>query len=170
MSLLASLDRFVHAARLDVFTPYARRRPRNLRWLPVILLVALVVGYAMMVPGLEGGAGAFGRGVAGGTLFFGAYLSANFIRWFGPRLSPEHGPLDERELMLKARASAISGTTITWLAILACFYAGCAAPFGLWMPARPIEWFYLGLGIQGAALAIPVLAASWLQPRADEEE
>ena len=33
MGLLARLDRFVHWTRLDIFTAYAGRRPRNLRWL-----------------------------------------------------------------------------------------------------------------------------------------
>ena len=169
MSLLASLDRFVHVTRLDFFTRYRHHRPRNLRWLPLLLLLALPVGYAMMAPVLEGRR-SLASGVAGGTLFFGAYFAANLLRFFGPRLTPEHGPLDERELMLTARAGSISGRAITCFAILACFYAGVAAPLGLWMPARPIEYFYLGLGIQAAALALPVLVVSWLQSPISEEE
>src|SRR4051794_37460949 len=169
MSLLASLDRFVHATGLDFMTPYRRPRPRSLRWLPLLLLLALPAGYALMAPGLEGRGGSLWTGFAGALLFFGAYLAANLMRLFGPRLSPEQGPLDERELMVKARAGSIAGTTITWFAILACFYAGLAAALGLWMPRRPIEYFYLGFGIQGAWQALPVLAASWLQGSAPEE-
>jgi hypothetical protein len=168
MSLLASLDRVVHATRLDFMTPYRRPRPRSLRWLPLLVLLALPTGYALMAPGLEGHGGSLWLGVAGASLFFGAYLGANLMRLFGPRLSPEQGPLDERELMLKARAGSISGTVITWLAILACFYAGLSEALGLWMPTRPLEYFYLGFGIQGAWQALPILAASWLQP-ADPE-
>jgi hypothetical protein len=170
MNLLASLDRFVHAARLDVLTPYRRPRPRSLRWLPLLVLLALAAGYAMLAASIEGHGRSLWTGVGGASLFFTAYLGASLIRFFGPRLAPEQGPLDERELMLKARAGRISGIAISCFAVLACFYAGLAVGLGLWMPRVPLEYFYLGLGIQAAALALPVLAASWLQPPPADED
>lgn len=171
MGLLATLDRFVHVTRLDFMTPYSERRPRNLRWLPLAVLVALVAGYAVQI-----GAARVGWspqfGFAGTALFVLALVAASLIRLFGPRLASDAaGPLDEREHMLNARANAVSGMLLVWLVVLACFYFAFAATFPTWwMPTSAIEWAFLGLGLQGAALTLPVLVASWLQPALDEEE
>ena len=169
MSLLATLDRLVHAARLDILTPYAARRHRNLRWVPLIVLAALVLGYAAMAASVwRAMPPRFGFG--GGLLFFGGYTAAMLIRLFGPRLVPEGGtPLDEREEMIKARAGSIAGSVVTILFVGFCLYAGCAPIFHAWMPTTTLEWIYLGLGVQGVAFTLPVLAASWLQPRLDDE-
>ena len=171
MGLLAALDRFVHVTRLDFMTPYAARRPRNLRWLPLAVLAGLVVGYVLLI-GLARGAGwSVMVGFAGSVLFVIAVIAANLIRLFGPRLAPDSaGPLDERERMLNARANAVSGMLMTWLVVLGCFYFAFAATFHSWMPNSAVEWAFLGVGVQAAAVALPVLVASWLQPALDEEE
>lgn len=170
MSLLSTLDRVVHVTRLDILTPHAERRSRNLRWLPLFVLAALPIGYALMVA-MTHKAVPVRVGFFGSLLFFGAYLAAMLIRLFGPRLVAEAGVrLDEREQMIKARAGSIAGTIVTILFVAFCLYAGCASSFGAWMPSSTIEWIYLGLGVQGVAFALPVLAASWLQPRLDDED
>ena len=51
MNLLAALDRAVHATRLDIFTPYGARKSRNLRWLPMLVLLGLPLGYVLQVGG-----------------------------------------------------------------------------------------------------------------------
>ncbi len=171
MGLLATLDRFVHVTRLDFMTPYAQRRPRNLRWLPLAVLVALVAGYILQIGAARGAGWSWQLGFAGTLLFVLAVVAANLIRLFGPRLAPDSaGPLDERERMLNARANAVAGILMVWLAVLACFYFAFAATLHTWMPTSAIEWVFLGLGLQAAALALPVLVASWLQPALDDED
>jgi hypothetical protein len=170
MTMLERLDRFVHVTRLDLLTPHAGRRPRNLRWLPLLLLAALALGYGLLVAAMRGAA-APATGIAGGFLFFGAFLLANVVRLFGPRLAADAGVvLDEREAMIRARAGSVSGAILTGLAILFCFYGGYASVFGRWMPSSALEWVYLGLAVQAAGLALPVLVASWLQPALDDGE
>ncbi len=171
MGLLATLDRFVHVTRLDVMTPYADRRPRNLRWLPLIVLVAMAAGYVLQVGAMRGAGWSWQTGFAGSVLFVLALVAANLARLFGPRAAADrNGPLDERELTLNARAGSLSGTILTLLAMFACFYAAFAVTFGTWLPATAIEWVYLGFAVQAGALILPVLIASWLQPALDEEE
>jgi hypothetical protein len=171
MTLLASLDRFVHRTGLDLLTPYRRHRPRNLRFLPLAVLVAIVLGYILMVAPPNTGFGNWRLPFAGALLFFFGFLAANLMRLFGPRIVPVDGSaLDERELVLRARAGNISGLIITVLAIIGCFYGGYASVFHLWMPRATIEWVYLGLAIHGFAFALPVLVASWLQPSPDPED
>jgi hypothetical protein len=167
MGLLASLDRFVHVRRLDFMTPYSERRPRNLRWLPLLILAGLVAGYVLQVVAARGG----GWSVPGSMVFVLAMVAANVIRLFGPRLMGDPaGPLDEREQMLNARAHAVSGMAFLWLITLGCFWFAFAASFGMWVPAGGVEWMLLGLAIYSAAQTLPVLVASWLQPRLDEED
>jgi hypothetical protein len=168
------LDRMVHKAGLDVLTPYGAPRRRNLRWLPLVILLALPAGYGLLLFSLHrietAGMRAFWLGLAGSALFFLAFGAAQLIRLFGPRVGWEGGALDERELILKARAGSIAGSIVAALCALGCFYGGYAAVFGAWMPASAVEWVYLGLIIEAYALTLPVLVASWLQPPPDEEE
>lgn len=174
--MLGRLDHLVHAARLDILTPYGRREPRNLRWLPLLVLAALPLSYMLMLLPVHAGSlardwrDAMWLTFAGGVLFWLAFGAANLMRLFGPRVTWEAGSLDERELMLKARAGNISGFLITVLAIGGCFYGGFASVFGTWMPGTVIEWVYLGLLIEAYALLLPILIASWLQPKPDEGE
>lgn len=169
MTLLAALDRFVHATRLDLLTPYGRPHPRNLRWLPLLALAAVVGGYVLLV-GTANGGGSPKLAFGGAVLFFLGFTAANLVRLFGPRLVGADLPLDERELMLKARAESVAGMIVTALAMLGCFYGGYAAVFGTWMPRATVEWVYLGLGFQAAAFALPVWVASWMQPKPDLED
>ncbi|TMJ17042.1 MAG: hypothetical protein E6G94_02700 [Alphaproteobacteria bacterium] len=170
MDLFATLDRWAHRTRLDVLTPYGERKARSLRWLPVPFLAGIPLGCAMFVAGAEGGAG-IGMSTAGAILFFTCLLAANLMRLFGPRITYAQGaPLDERERSIRARAGNLSGAILIWAAILACFYAAYASVFGAWMPRQAAEWVYLGFGLQGWWLLLPVLIASWLQPRPPAEE
>ena len=170
MGLLARLDRFVHAARLDVLTPYGRRRRRNLRWLPLVVIAAIAIGYGLQAGAARGGL-SWQTGVAGGFVFYAAFLAANVMPLFGPRMSPSDGRmLDEREALLRARAASLSGTAFTILVVTGCFYFAIASTFDAWVPQGPLEWACLGVGLQAYALVLPMLAASWMQPALDEEE
>lgn len=167
MSLLHSLDRFVRASGLYGMTMIERPEPRNLRWLPLLLLAALVCGYACSTPAfglVETPVGLF----TGGLLFYAAVTAAFYLRFLGPRLVPAPGqPLDERELALKARATSLSGHVIAALAMFACFYFAQTRFFGWWSPGNAAEWVMLGIGVLGVHFTLPVLFASWMQPRLD---
>jgi hypothetical protein len=166
------LDRMVHKAGLDVLTPYGAQRRRNLRWLPLLILLALPAAFLLQVWVLRGGGPAAPLWVAylGAGLFWLAFAAAQLVRLFGPRVGWEGGALDERELSLKARAGSIAGSILAALCATGCFYGGYAAVFGAWMPASALEWVYLGLIIEAYALTLPVLVASWLQRPPDVEE
>lgn len=172
-TLARRADAFVHWTRLDRVTLLSHPERRNLRWWPALALVAMVVGYALMVPAFDGhnhSIRSLVLGIIGGLLLFGAIGTAGWLRMLGPRLMAdiEHG-LDERERMLRARAGHISGRIIALAAIVGCFYCGVARPLGLWMPTQVIDWIYLGLVIEGWALILPVLVVSWLQPRPERD-
>ena len=168
MTVLKKMDDLVYASRLDriVFT---KIRPRSFRWLPFPVLATLIVGYAI----IAGSPHSVSRIMIGTGIFYGGYMVATFLRIFGPRLVASGSqPLDERELMVKARASAISGIALTSLAMLGCFYMGIAGLLGLWHPDVPYDWTNLGFGIQALAMLLPTWIASWLEPRplADQED
>jgi len=176
MDLPRKLDRLVHRSRLDFMTPYGAPRPRNLRWLPALVLLALPAGYALLFAGIHGlyrhqdmtsAAWLVGAGM---LLFWGAVVASCLIGFFGPRVAPEAEGLDERELMLRARAGNVSGHLLVALVTLACFYGAYAAVFGTWMPATAYEWFSLGFAVLAYARLMPALIASWLQPPPDAEE
>ena len=170
MTLLSAMDRFVHVTRLDLLAPQGRPRPRNLRWLPLLALATMAAGYAVAVAEFRQGSAHLQLGFGGIILFLLGYLAALLVRLFGPRLADAERGLDERELLLRARAGNISFWIVTVLAMGGCFYGGYAAIFGSWMPRAAIEWVYLGLGFQACAMALPVWVASWLQPKPDPED
>jgi hypothetical protein len=170
MTLLERMDRFVHVTRLDRIAMIDRPQPRALRWLPLLVLAALIGGYATMAAAGQG-LGHLRLSLIGIGVFIAGFIAANLMRFFGPRLIP--GPqdrLDERELVVKARAGAISGAVITIFAIAACFYMGVVDVFGWWRPRTTLEWTYMALAIEGVAFILPVLAASWLTPRPIDED
>jgi hypothetical protein len=127
------------------------------------VIATLVVGYALMVNP---------QGVVrprffiGWTLFYGAFLSAGLLRVFGPRFRPTFAhPLDERELMVRARAYSVSGVLLASFAMLGCFYMALASLLPLWQPRVANDWVSLGFGIQACGMLLPTWIASWLQPR-----
>lgn len=164
MTLPERLDRIVYATRLDrvVFMKFS---PRTLRWTPLLVIAALVAGYALMArtPGV------IERSFfIGWLLFYGAVVAASFVRLLGPRFTPTMShPLDERELMVKARAQGISGVAFAGLAMFGCFYMASAAVPWLWHPHTPYDWVNLGFGLQALGLLLPSWIASWLEPRSD---
>ena len=172
MTIPERLDWLVHKTRLDILTPHGAPRRRNLRWLPLLILAVMPIAYGVMIATLSDfrRSGDFAMPAIAIILFALAFGAALLIRVFGPRVGFESGALDERERMLKARASSIAGTVIAALCALGCFYGGYAAVFGAWMPRTALEWVYLGLMIEAYALALPVWVASWLQPPPDEED
>jgi len=172
MTIPERLDWLVRKAGLDILTSVGAPRRRNLRWLPLLILVAMPISYGLMVATLPDPArhGGFGIPAIAIVLFSLAFGAAQLIRLFGPPVGWDGGALDERELILKARAGGIAGTTLAALCTLGCFYGGYAAVFGAWMPRTALEWVYLGMMIQTYALILPVLIASWLQPAPDAEE
>ena len=175
MTLLARLDRVVYATGIDRII-FMTTRPRIFRWLPLVLMAALVVGFVVMVRGYAVMACSVTITrdyLLGWALFYGAYLGAAFLRVLGPRfMGTVHRALDEREQAVKARAYAISGIFLAGFAMLACFYMAGAEVLNLWRPGNPGEWINLGFGIQASAMLLPTWIASWLQPRpgADDED
>jgi hypothetical protein len=169
MNVPDSLDSFVRRTGLYGATMIERREPRNLRWLPLLLILGLVGGYAFATPefGLAEQPVAI---LTGGLVFYLAFGASIYVRFFGPRLIPAAGEaLDERELVLKARATAASGQVTAILAMSACFYFAIASTLRWWMPAVSTQWVMLGFGVQGLHFTLPVLFASWMQPRLGAE-
>jgi hypothetical protein len=169
MTLLEKMDRAVYATGIDKIV-FMKTKPRSLRWSPLVVLVAMVAGYALMAQPVSP---PYTRTLLGVGLFYGGYLGAAILRIFGPRMVPTiHQPLDEREMMVKARASAIAGIALTSLAMGGCFYMAIAEPLGMWRPHDPNQWVALAFGLQACLMLLPTLIASWLLPRApaDDEE
>jgi len=169
MTLLKKMDRLVYATRLDRLI-FMKFQPRTFRWMPLLVIAALVAGYVLMAKT----AGFPDRSFfVGCLLFYGAFLVAAFLRVLGPRFTATAlHPLDERELMVKARAHAVSGIVLANLAMLGCFYMATAGVPGLWHPHNPADWFHLGFGVQAIGMLLPTWIASWLEPRpvADYED
>ncbi len=161
MTLLQKMDRLVYATRIDRVL-FMKMAPRTLRWLPLVVLAALIAGYVQMASASPGDIHAL---LIGALIFWGAYLAAGFIRVFGPRLTGTgRQPLDERELMVRARAYGISGAALAALVWLGCFYMAGADALRLWQP-QGYEWVNLGFALQAGAMLLPSWVASWLQPR-----
>jgi len=169
MTLLEKMDRVVYATGIDRIL-FRKMTPRTLRWTPLFVIAVLVAGYVLMAKNASFPDRNF---LIGWALFYGAFLAAAFLRVFGPRFTATAlSPLDERELMVKARAHAISGIVLATFAMLGCFYMASGGLLGLWYPHHPMDWFNLGFGLQAAGMLLPTLIASWMQPPAiaDEED
>jgi hypothetical protein len=166
MTLLGKMDRLVYATRLDRIL-FMKVQPRTFRWSPLLVLAALVAGYVLMAKTVGSPNRSF---FIGWMLFYGAFLVAAFLRIFGPRFTGT--VLDERELMVKSRAYAISGVVLASFAMLGCFYMPGAGVLGLWQPDAPLDWINLGFGFQAAGNLLPTWIASWLEPRlaADQDD
>ena len=161
MTLLEKMDRAVYATGIDRIL-FMKTRPRALRWTPLVMIAALVMGYVLMVQPIRP---PFTRLMIGVGLFYGAYLGAFILRIFGPRFVPSiDRPLDERELMVKARASAAAGLILTAMAMAGCFYMALAEPLGIWRPHDPNQWVALAFGMQACFMLLPTLIASWMLP------
>lgn len=161
MTLLQRMDRLVYASGIDRLV-FLKVQPRTLRWTPLFVLAALIGGYILMTSQ----ALTARDFLLGWALFYGAYLAATVFRIFGPRFTGTAlGPLDERELMVKSRAHALSGVVLVAFAMLGCFYMAAAGVLGLWHPNTPNDWIALGFGLQAGAMLLPTLIASWIQPR-----
>jgi hypothetical protein len=168
VTMLRKLDGLVYATGIDRII-FMKFQPRTFRWTPLLVIVALVTGYTLMA---KAQSPARPGGLAGWLLFYGAFLFAGFVRVFGPRFRPTFAhPLDERELIVRARAYAISGILIAGFAMLGCFYMPAAEVLDLWRPRLSFEWLNLGFGIQAVSLLLPTWIASWLErrPAADQD-
>ena len=162
MTILGQLDRVAYATGLDRII-FMKFQPRSFRWTPLAVIAGLVAGYVLITRA----SGPVGRGgLIGWLLFYGAFLAAGLVRVFGPRFRPtfDH-PLDERELMVRSRAYALSGILLVGCAMLGCFYMGAADLLGLWRPRTVNDWVSLGFGFQACGFVVPTLIASWLEPR-----
>lgn len=168
MTLLEKMDRAVYATGIDRIV-FMKIKPRTLRFTPLLVFAMLIVGYILMTRAAQSPNRTYLTGCA---IFYGSFMVATFLRVFGPRFTGTvHHPLDERELTVKARAHAISGTALATFAMLGCFYMTAAGLPGFWYPHAPLDWLNLGFGIQATGLLLPTLIASWLQPRpVDDEE
>ena len=169
MTLLEKMDGLVYATRLDRII-FMKVQPRSFRWAPLLVIGAMITVYVMMAQTTSLADSGF---LIGWPLFYSAFLVAAFLRVFGPRFTPTAvRPLDERELMVKARAHAVSGLVLSTFAMLGCFYMATAGLPGLWHPHTPSDWVNLGFGLQAGGMLLPTWIASWLQPRpaAEDEE
>ncbi|WP_116090257.1 hypothetical protein [Sphingomonas crusticola] len=169
MTLLEKMDRAVYATGIDRLV-FMKVKPRTLRWSPLLVIAAMAVGYVLLAQPILPHVTHFMAGVG---LFYGGYLGAFIFRIFGPRMVPSiDGPLDERELMVKARAGAVSSIILTVLAMAGCFYMAVAVPLGAWRPHDPNHWVALAFAFQACFMLLPTLIASWLQPPAvaDDED
>lgn len=173
MTLLKRLDRLVYATRLDRLI-FMKFQPRSFRWIPLLVLAALGVGYVLMAKTSSLPERTDLRTyLIGAMIFYGAFVVAGFLRLLGPRFTPTAlHPLDERELMVKARAHAVSGIVLATFTMLGCFYMAAAGLPGLWHPHTPNDWVNLGFGLQALGLLLPSWIASWLEPpaAADDED
>ena len=168
MTLLEKMDRAVYATGIDRII-FRKISPRPLRWTPLLVMAALIAGYVLMARNETAPNRFF---FAGCVIFYSAFAAATFLRIFGPRFTATAlGPLDERELMVKARAHALSGIALATFAMLGCFYMTTAGLPGFWYP-RALDWMNLGFALQAGGLLLPTLIASWLQPPplADDED
>jgi hypothetical protein len=161
MTLLQRMDRLVYATGIDRII-FMKFQPRTFRWLPLLVMAVLVAGYVLMARTSSSPDRSF---LIGSVIFYGAFMVAVFLRLFGPRFT---GPvLDERELMVKSRAFAVSGVVLASFAMMCCFYMAVASArlWGLWQPHTISDWITLGFGFQAAGNLLPTWIASWLQPR-----
>lgn len=168
MTLLEKMDRLVYATRIDKLL-FRQIRPRSFRWTPLVVIAALVAGYALMTTP----AGIFDPAFwIGWLLFYGAFVASGVVRAYGPRFNATSDrPLDERELAVKTRAHAQSGTIIATVAMLGCFYLASSGVPWLWHPRVPLDWINLGFGFQAVGILLPSWIASWLEPQpADDDE
>lgn len=160
MTLLQKMDRLVYAARLDKIASMDRT-PRSFRWTPLLVIAVMFLGFVLMA---RAGTAVAADFLIGWLIFYGAILAAFLLRALGPRFTASvNRPLDERELLMKARAHATSGVILALIATLGCFYMASAAVPWLWHP-KFMDWFNLGFGIQGVAAMLPTWIASWLEP------
>ena len=168
MTLLKRMDRLVYATRLDRLI-FMRFQPRTFRWSPLLVMAALFAGYVLMARTSSSPDRSF---LIGSMLFYGAFMVAVFLRLFGPASASR--PLDERELMVKSRAYAVSGIVFASFAMMSCFYMAVASAglWRLWQPHAISDWITLGFGFQAAGNLLPTWIASWLEPRpaADQED
>lgn len=176
MTLLEAGDRMVKKSGLYRLMGIGQepRPPGPLRWWPLLILVSVAAGYAMIVSvadwNLLRGPFTqlrFAAMIVASLMFFSGFTLANSIRFRGPRLGSRLGSemLDERELAIRARAFAMSGSFLAWCAVLGCFWFGVAPIVGGWMPRDPLQWIFLAMALEAWVLTLPVLIASWLQPR-----
>ena len=162
--LAQRLDDLARGSGLFRMTMIERPSPRNLRWLPLAVIVATVAGYVTIEFASPGRQNFVLLSIVGSLLLYGGFSVASVLRFFGPRLVADGtNPLDEREKLIRANAVGISGTIVTLVAIGGCFWMGFAKPFGLWMPRATYDWIGLAFLLEGVAFALPTLVASWLQ-------
>lgn len=161
MTLLERMDRLVYATRIDRIL-FRKSEPRAFRWIPALVIAGLIGGYVIMV---KAGGVTVSAFFAGWLIFYGAFLAAACLRALGPRFTPSvDRPLDERELMVKAQAHAVSGVVLAMAAMLGCFYMTSEGAPWLWHP-HGLDWFHLGFGVQAVSLLLPTWIASWIAPR-----
>jgi len=166
MTLLQKMDRLVYATRLDRII-FMKFQPRTFRWSPLLVMAVLVAGYALMARASSSPDRSF---LIGSMLFYGAFIVAVFLRHFGPAAASR--PLDERELVVKSRAYALSGVVLASFAMMGCFYMAVASAglWHLWLPHTMSDWITLGFEFQAAGNLLPTWIASWLEPRPDADQ
>ena len=161
MTILEQMDRLVYVTRLDKII-FVKRPARSFRWAPALVIAAMILGFVLMA---RNGVAVVADFITGWLIFYGAIVATYLLRALGPRfIATVNRPLDERELIVKARAHATSGIVLAGMFSLGCFYMTTAGVPWLWHP-QFMDWFNLGFGIQGLSRLLPTWIASWLEPQ-----
>lgn len=161
MTLLEKMDRLVYATRLDKII-FMKMPPRSFRWAPLLVIAVMLLGFVLMA---KTGIAIAADFLIGWMIFYGAILAAYLLRTLGPRFTATvNRPLDERELIVKARAHASSGVVLAMIFSLGCFYMASEAVPWLWHP-HFMDWFNLGFGVQAVSTLLPTWIASWIEPQ-----
>jgi len=129
MTLLQKMDRLVYATGIDRII-FMKFQPRTFRWSPLLVIAVLVVGYVLMARTSSQPDRSF---LIGSMLFYGAFMVAVFLRLFGPASTAR--PLDERQLMVKSRAYAVSGIVFASLLMSLLYLGGESAQVNLALPS-----------------------------------
>lgn len=151
------LDRIARA--LD---PYrgVHPRPRHLRWLPMLSLALAALGIGLQAAGRDG----FGAVMA-------AFVLSMLFVLFGPLRNPSQDePLDERETLLRTRASLAGAGTVAVIAMLAALLFSLSDYLRIWAPATPQDWRSVCFALVAMVNSVPPLYASWTtRPLPDED-
>jgi len=136
------------------------RRPRHLRWLPIPLLLLALLGFVMQVSGHDG---EFLSATAG--------LFTLILMGLGPlREATRREPLDERETLLRMRATLVGAKCVTFLAIAGTFAFGYSEELGSWKPMTWWDWAVISYTLMTVYGTVPILHASWMtRPLAEND-
>ena len=135
------------------------RRPRHLRWLPILPLLLALLGFVTQVSGRNGE--------------FLSYTACTFtliLMGLGPlREATRREPLDEREKLLRMRAMLVGANSVVFLAIAGTYAFAYSEELGIWKPATWCDWAVISFTLLTIYGTVPILHASWTTRPLDEQ-